>query len=162
MANDLSLQEKNLTDRQQIFVQHAAQGLSAADAAKLAGYTDPVSSGWRTLALPHVQEAIRAEREILLVEIAGLAVKALRELVGPNNPPAVRLRAAERSLDMAGHVAKPAAKALADKTMGEMTAAELREVMRQSRAEMEKAKQGQGALVSAEIIDVTPQKPNVD
>lgn len=137
-------------------------GIGHVKAAEIAGYTDPGASGWRTLALPHIQEAIRAEREMMLAEIAGLSVIALRELVGPNNPPAVRLRAAERSLDMAGHVAKPAAKALADKTMGEMTAAELREVMRQSRAEMEKAKQGHGATVSAEIIDVTAEKPNDD
>lgn len=162
MVNEVSLQEKDLTDRQQIFVTQVAMGISHVKAAEIAGYTDPGASGWRTLALPHIQEAIRAEREMMLAEIAGLSVIALRELVGPNNPPAVRLRAAERSLDMAGHVAKPAIKALADKTMGEMTAAELREVMRQSRAEMEKARQGHGAMVSAEIIDVTAEKPSND
>lgn len=162
MANELSLRETNLTEKQQIFASWVAQGLDASKAAEIAGYTAPYSEGSRTLALPHVQEAIRAEREILLVEIAGLAVKALRELVGPNNPPAVRLRAAERSLDMAGHVAKPAAKALADKTMGEMTAAELRETMRVARAEMDKTRQGHGAPVSAEIVDITPDKPSID
>lgn len=162
MANEVSLREANLTERQQIFVDWCAKGVGSTKAAELAGYAAPASEGSRTILLPHVQEAIRQATIRRMAGLSSKALNTLETLLEPEYPPAVRRQAADSILDRAGYSPATVKPGSNDKSMSEMTAAELLETMRQARAEMDKAKPAYRAPVSAEIIDVTPQNPNVD
>ena len=60
----------------------------------------------------------------IVTELANKAVRALDELLGQGNPPAVRLNAVKLTLELAGHVAP--ADAGVSKTMDQMSEEELR------------------------------------
>ena len=145
----LAAEGRALTDMQAAFVVAftTAPGAigNATASAKRAGYAETSARdlGRRLVALPHVQDAIRAANQ---QQISGaLATKSIallaRVLEDEGVSMKVRVDAARTILDRAGYAASPSgAKNLSDKAMAEMTADELREVMRQARDEMDKAK----------------------
>ena len=136
-----------LTDMQAAFVAHFTTtpgGIgNAAGAARLAGYAENSAKelGHRLVNLPHVQAAIReANQQQISGQIATKAIALLDRVIDDESVPIkTRVDAAKTILDRAGFCALPTApKNLRDKELAEMTADELRETMRQARAEMDK------------------------
>lgn len=134
-------------------------------AAKLAGYAETAAKdlGRRLVALPHVQDAIRAANQ---QQISGqMATKAIallgRVIEDETVSMKVRVDAARSILDRAGYSALPGiAKRPNDKQLAEMTAEELRETMRRARAEMDGAPRVlDGAAVP---IPDAPARPIID
>lgn len=165
MATEISVKQPELTDLEAAYALQVGRGMKCQLAAKTVGYSDWEHEPTRLHRRPHVLAAIAAERSRIVDTYAGsLGLAVLMELAEDTDQPGpVRQSAARWLAEAAGlGAANKPAKALGDKTMGEMTAAELRETMRVARAEMDKTRQAHGAPVSAEIVDITPDKPNVD
>jgi len=141
---------RRLTDMQAAFVvafttDPAAIG-NAAAAARLAGYSENSAKdlGRRLVDLPHVQGAIReANQRLISSTLATKAVSLLQKVIDDEEAPLkCRVDAAKTVLDRAGYAALPptAPNRLSAKHLTEMTADELRDVMLQMKAEMDKAK----------------------
>lgn len=120
-----------LTAKQSAFVSHfVALGGQQGKAAELAGYADAAASAHRLVRLPHIQAAIRAEQERLVLEGGA---KGLRWMVTALDDAklsgAVRFQCAKWLAEAAGHglAAQRAALGLpgADKPLSEMTLDEL-------------------------------------
>ena len=119
-----------LTEQQADFVrEYSANGGKGTAAAIKADYYAPATAAWRLLLLPHIREAIRAERE-RTIECAGAcaALAVMRNLLSADNAAQVRFQAAKWLLEAAGHgIAAQTATAptSSESELSEMTAGEL-------------------------------------
>ena len=95
-----------LTDKQAAFVgAFVGQGLSATEAATVAGYGSPRVEGWSLLRVPAVQAEIAKARAALISgDGARLAWKTMARLMedGAGSPPAVQFSAARWVLEASG------------------------------------------------------------
>jgi hypothetical protein len=120
-----------LTDAQRRFVVEVVHnGGNGTQAAIAAGYSKPAQSASQLRSLPHVQAAIHEERcRVIGGELANVALGVFREIMADteNAPAMARLRAAERVMEMAGHLGpnSRAANQDEDKPLIEMTSEEL-------------------------------------
>lgn len=94
-----------LTEQQAIFVvNYVANGGNRQQAAGVAGYSDPRTESYRLLNLPHIRDAIAAERErVLTCELACKALATMTDLLGEDTPAQVRFQAARWVLEATGH-----------------------------------------------------------
>jgi hypothetical protein len=123
---------------------YARKGISGAEAARLAGYSDAKQAAWSLLCKPHIRQAVRASREAAISgDLAKLALETLADLMRPETPAPVRLGASRTALEMAGHLgARLPDKPLSEKPLGEMTVAELEKFI----------SEGQDALATVKIV----------
>ena len=120
-----------LTEQQSVFVRaYVRNGGNAMLAAQEAGYSRD-TYGYDVVKLPHIQAAIRAERErVIQTEGASIAWATMKDLMqNPRYPAAAKFQAARWTLEAAGSglAAHRAALGLPDndKPLSEMTLAEL-------------------------------------
>ena len=99
-----------LTGKQRSFAGNLAQGMTATDAARAAGYANSSPAALRVTASrlqhhPDVQKAAFLERERRLNgPLASLALQTLHDVMTDlSAPPAARLQAARFTLEAAGH-----------------------------------------------------------
>jgi hypothetical protein len=118
-----------LTPMQREFVRTVVKnGCSATKAAEIAGFKTPRQTGHYLQALPHVQAAIRIERQRYIVgELANVATGTLVSVMTDKEAPAsARVQAARTVLEMSGELAKGRGKADdEDRPLSELTADEL-------------------------------------
>jgi phage terminase small subunit len=146
------------TDRQADFVRYYAQtGVNGAEAARLAGYSEPKQAAWRLLSLPHVRAAVRAAREVAINgDLAKLALETLGQLMtAETTPAAVKHSAARTSLEMAGHLGKAPETALADRPLAELSVAELQRFVEEGERALASVK-----IVPAKVISAPHNAPN--
>ena len=116
-----------LTDRQRAFVSAiVTNGGRAGAAARAAGYSDERTAG-KVLALPHVQAAIRLERErVVSGEMANVALATLREVMTDKAAsPAARVQAARTVLELSGDLGKARKDGEVERPLSELSAEEL-------------------------------------
>ena len=145
-----------LTDPQQAFVDElVASGCNPTEAARRAGYTHPAQEAYRLIRKPNIIAAIRSERSRLVEgDLTGLALKTLHEIfLDTGASPALKLKAAVIVLRMAGYIGSGAEHPGngGEKTLQEMTEAELRAMAAQLRAD---------AHMPADAIAHVPASPD--
>ena len=116
-----------LTPKQRAFVAAIVEnGGQSRKAAISAGYSAPTTSS-TLLALPHVQAAIRLERERRISgEMANVAIATLREVMTDKAAsPAARVQAARTVLELSGDLGKARKDGEAERPLSEMSAEEL-------------------------------------
>lgn len=150
-----------LTQKQRKFAEAKAQGMTAADAARYAGYASDNATSLRVQAsrnnhLPAVQEEMRALREKEIQgDLAHVALVTLREIMTDQQAPApARVSASKWVLEAAGHgleAAKLLARAGGDgeKAVSELSAADLERLVI---AASDKVRLERAAVLDAEII----------
>jgi hypothetical protein len=128
-----------LNESQSVFVrEYVANGGDRQKAARLAGYSDPRTEGYRLLNTQKVRDAIRLEQErVLACEGGSKALAAMMTLLGDETPHSVRFQAARWILEAAGHgmAANPAGVwgSPREKPLSEMDSGELEEFVRWGR-----------------------------
>ena len=93
-----------LNDSQAVFVRdYVANGGDRQKAARLAGYIDPRTEGYRLLNTQKVRDAIKHEQErVITCEGGSRALAAMLALLGDETPHNVRFQAAKWILEAAG------------------------------------------------------------
>jgi hypothetical protein len=93
-----------LNESQGVFVREfVANGGDRQKAARLAGYSDPRTEGYRLLNTQKVRDAIKREQErVIQCEGASLALASLLDLLKETTPANVRFQAARWILEAAG------------------------------------------------------------
>jgi hypothetical protein len=137
-------------ERVAVFVDRVANGVPPEDAARLAGYSDPVRVSQDLLRLPHIRKALAATFDgRLLSEAAPLAIQVALEILSSGDAPAsIRGKMAIAVLDRIKD--KAAAPAAGDgRGLGDLSAEELAAFV----GRLEEA----GAVVVP--LDVTPRTP---
>ena len=122
-----------LTDQQQQFVHNlVTSGCNPTEAARTAGYAVPKQEAYRLTRLPHVQAAIRSERERLIsAHGANVALATLMEIMKDQAAPAsARVGASRTMLEVAGLFDKAGRDVTSGKSMSEMTVDELSDTIR--------------------------------
>lgn len=98
-----------LTHRQSKFAAFLAEGFTASDSARLAGFANSNPAALRVTASrlqhhPDVKREAFIQREARLAGLAGKALKCLDSIISDEAcPPAARVQAARYLLDAAGH-----------------------------------------------------------
>ena len=143
---------RHLTEQQAIFVRECSRGISAEDAARLAGYSSPLQESYRLKAHAGVQAAIAQEtRRFLYTEAAPAAIKLLYDfMVDPKVDAKLRVTCAKTVADRAGFIAPKASNpnALEGKSLVDMTADEMKDMALRIQREL--------AERAAPIIDNAP------
>lgn len=128
-------------ERRRIFVLSVAEGKTAVQAAKRAGYANPTTEGYRLMHSPGICEAIREAVDRRAVRAMPQAIGTLIELQSEKYPPAVRLAAAKTVIEQDRALRKPLElNDLHGKPLDKMTETELLAVakrMQEQRAELE-------------------------
>ena len=156
-GGELQKSQRQLTDRQLVFIRIIVEGGNYTDAARVAGYSDPDTQGWRLARYPAVQREIKERRLArILGKTAGLALNALdKVLEDPEVSPTARFPYVKLALAIAGYGEKSQeTKDMHSKDLSEMTPEELAQTIqdaRQARAEIE-----------ARMRDVTPEDAQND
>jgi hypothetical protein len=117
-----------LTPMQREFVRTVVKnGCSATKAAEIAGFKTPRQTGHYLQALPHVQAAIRIERQRYVSgELANVATGTLQAIMTDKQAPAAaRVQAARTVLEMSGEIGKARKDQDEDRPLSELTAEEL-------------------------------------
>jgi hypothetical protein len=117
-----------LTPMQREFVRTVVKnGCSATKAAEIAGFKTPRQTGHYLQALPHVQAAIRIERQRYVSgELANVATGTLQAVMTDKTAPAAaRVQAARTVLEMSGEIGKARKDQDEDRPLSELTAEEL-------------------------------------
>lgn len=130
-----------LTDRQAQFIHHlVTTGCTPTEAARAVGYAEPKQEAYRLTRTPHVNAAIRQERERLIsAHGANLAIATLNEIMRDTHAPAsARVSASRTMLEAAGVFDKNGRDRDTGKTLTEMSADELAETIRKLDAEMQR------------------------
>jgi hypothetical protein len=93
-----------LNEPQGVFVrEYVANGGDRQKAARLAGYSDQRTEGYRLLNTPKVRQAIKEEQErVITCEGGSKALAAMMTLLGEETPHNVRFQAAKWILEAAG------------------------------------------------------------
>jgi hypothetical protein len=148
-----------LTEKQAAFVKAFVElGGTATKAAEVAGYADPRTSSWGLLRLPHIQAAIRAERErTIMTEGASIAWATMKDLMqNPKYTGAVKFQAAKWTLEAAGSglAAHRAALGLpdGDKPLSEMTLAELDAFLAAGKQALETLREQRERVIEGVIV----------
>lgn len=118
----------DLTPMQRAFVVALVQsGSTPTAAAREVGYNHPKVSAFGLLRLPHIQAAIRLERNRYISgELANIATGTLRSILTDHEAPAsARVQAARTVLEMSGDIGKAKRSDDEDRPLSEMTAEEL-------------------------------------
>jgi phage terminase small subunit len=118
----------DLTAKQRQFVAALVRnGCAPTHAAKQAGYSDAKTSAYDLLRLPHIQAAVRYERERYISgELANVATGTLHAiLVDAAAPASARVQAARTVLEMSGEIGRHKRSAEDERPLSEMTAEEL-------------------------------------
>jgi len=118
----------DLTPKQRAFVGALVRnGCTATKAAEIAGYSVARQAGYELQQLPHVQAAIRLERERYISgELANVATGTLHAILTDKQAPAAaRVQAARTVLEMSGEIGRNKSKADDDRPLSEMSAEEL-------------------------------------
>ena len=136
------LDRYGLTEKQASLISGICRGLDQMTAATVAGYA--VSSAQQvsqTLRLPHVRAALNDElARVLQQEAAPLALSVLLKITKDETTGArVRVDAAKILLDRAGFAPRPGGASEVDKTLSEMSPAELRAFIDKQEQEIAKA-----------------------
>lgn len=98
-----------LTDKQRKFAEAKAQGMSAADAARVAGYASESQTALRVQASrnnhhPDIQAEMRAIRERAIADLATVALSTLADILQDQGAPAAaRVSASKWVLEAGGH-----------------------------------------------------------
>jgi len=102
-------------------------GVNPTKAAEMAGYSTPRTAGFDVMRLPHVQAAVRLERQRYISgELANIATGTLREiLVDTEAPASARVQAARTVLEMSGDIGKSKRDDDEDRPLSELSADEL-------------------------------------
>jgi hypothetical protein len=83
--------------------EYVANGGDRQKAARLAGYSDPRTEGYRLLNMQKVRDAIKREQErVIMCEGGSRALAAMLGLLGEETPHNVRFQAAKWILEAAG------------------------------------------------------------
>lgn len=94
---------RSLTKMQAEFVRSVARGANRTMAARIAGYAAPAQDASRLIALPHVRDALRKQREAAIHgDLSTIAIDTMRELM-TDAPAAQRYQAARWVLEQSGH-----------------------------------------------------------
>lgn len=143
-----------LTPKQRSFVTKLVRiGCKPSKAAELAGYSSPNVAAYDLQQLPHVQAAIRLERQRFITgELANVATGTLAAIMTDKTAPAsARVQAARTVLEMSGELAKGRAKGDDDdRPLSELTADELTRLI--DRWTEEKA--ALATPINAEVIEM--------
>ncbi len=117
-----------LTPMQRLFVDAVVRrSLNPTAAARDAGYAVPKVAGYDLTRLPHVQAAIRLERQRYISgELANVATGTLHAiLVDSEAPAAARVQAARTVLEMSGEIGRHKTQGDDERPLSEMSADEL-------------------------------------
>jgi len=118
-----------LTEMQERFAYGLSLGLGPTQTAQIVGYANPSVQGARNMRDPRIRVHVRALRGRRIDKLASLGLHVLESLLkDPKISPAVRLKAAETVLSLAGHVAPKAMEpsdAFGNKPISDMTIDEL-------------------------------------
>lgn len=148
---------KELTEKQELFIDGIIGGMTPAIAAKNAGYAHPSQDAYRLKLIPHVQKALFSRQmAALTLELVPKSLRRLDDILDDLSPaPAgIKLKAAQYVIDKATELQAMAnAQDVANKNPLEMTSAELEIFVMRGRAivSREKAKHDLG------IIEHDPQ-----
>ena len=118
----------SMTDKQRDFINYIVdKGMNRTEAARLAGYSSPRQDAYRLLQQPNIiQQMQRARQTLYGSELASLAVQTLKDvMLDPDAPSGAKVSAVRTSLELAGDLVKASDKAIAGKSLSEMTADEL-------------------------------------
>jgi phage terminase small subunit len=140
-----------MTEKQELFVEKMAKGTSRAEAALLAGYSDPGQDSYRLIQLPHIQQAVFQQRACYITtELATTACEAIRELIENKKSPAmVKFLASKWILEVAGHQAVKATSAASNKPLNEMTMGELQDFIQARKRDLD----------GIRLVDIPPAEP---
>lgn len=130
-----------LNEQQAQFVHHlVTTGCNPTEAARAAGYAAPKQEAYRLTRLPHVQTAIRQERERLIsAHGANVALSTLQEIMRDKTAPAsARVSASRTMLEAAGLFDKNGRDTGTGKSLQDMTTDELAETISKLDREMSK------------------------
>lgn len=150
-----------LTDKQAGLVAGIARGLDATTAALNVGYAQATSlQVSQTLKLPHVRAALMDElTRVLQQEAAPLALSVLLKVTRDETTSArVRVDAAKILLDRAGFAPKPGGNQEIEKTLAEMSPAELRAFIDKQEADIAKAE----AAIAEQLEPVNAPKEGLE
>ena len=92
-----------LDGSRRVFAKAVAQGIKPGQAAKLAGYAQPSSEGWRLLRIDDVRAAVYHEHERMLTDLGAKALATLANCMESESE-AIRLKASEIVLKEIGRV----------------------------------------------------------
>lgn len=157
------------------FAKEWAQGVSKTEAARRAGYADPVQSGWELARKPDVQYAVATlRREVIVGKGSKRALETMFELMDEAQPAGVRFQAARWMLEAAGLGVGAAARGAsdgepgaADGALGDMGEADLQAVVQAMREAMREGAHVKVTLGNPDVDEmmradlarnVTPQK----
>lgn len=118
----------DLTPKQRAFVTTLVRtGCNPTHAARTAGYSDAHVSAYDLQRLPHVQAAIRLERQRFISgELANVATGTLQAIMTDKEAPAAaRVQAARTVLEMSGEIGRHKRADDEDRPLSELTADEL-------------------------------------
>lgn len=148
-----------LTEQQATFVrEYVKNGGNAQLAVEAAGYSSKIY-GYTLVKLPHIQAAIRAERErAIATEGASIAWATMKDLMqNPKYTGAVKFQAAKWTLEAAGSglAAHRAALGLPDndKPLSEMTLAELDAFMSAGKQALDTLREQRERVIEGVIVD---------
>jgi hypothetical protein len=118
----------DLTPKQRAFVTRLVRtGTNPTNAAREAGYSDAGTSAYDLMRLPHIQAAIRIERQRYISgDMANVAADTLKSImVDREAPAAARVQAARTVLEMSGEIGRHKRADDEDRPLSELTADEL-------------------------------------
>ena len=160
MSEEKAVKINQLTDKQQLSIQHLVKGgMSATAAARQAGYNQPKESAYYLTRSPRVAAAIRLARQTFYnTDLASLAGNTLRQIMeDPDAPAAARVTAARTALELAGDLDRGKGSDQGGRNLAELSPEELSGMIR--RWEDEKIKlatdvtpQDQGETVAAAAV----------
>jgi sigma54-dependent transcription regulator len=122
------LQGADLTTKQRVFVTVLVRnGCTPTQAARDAGYADAKVSAYDLLRTPHIQNAVKFERQRYVAsDLANIATETLRlVMVDQEAPASARVQAARTVLELAGELGKVKGDGGEDRPLSELSADEL-------------------------------------
>lgn len=125
-----------LNESQSVFVrEYVANGGDRQKAARLAGYSDPRTEGYRLLNTPKIRKAIQEEQaRFITCEGGSKGLAAMMTLLGEDTPHNVRFQAARWILEAAGCGVSSVNTNPPTPSLSEMTSEELEGFVRKSSA----------------------------
>lgn len=122
------LQGADLTEKQRAFVTVLVRnGCTPTQAARDAGYADAKVSAYDLLRTPHIQNAVKFERQRYVAgDLANIATGTLRlVMVDQESPASARVQAARTVLELAGELGKVKGDGVEDRPLSELSAHDL-------------------------------------
>lgn len=156
MSVDRAIRGEDLTEQEHTFLGALIQGRDVGDATNDAGWKNR-AYGYEVLKRPRVHKALYNYR-VRLIQGHGaqLALRTMIELLDPKVPAGTRYKAADRLLQLAGHVV-PRVPSAGEKPLFEMDEAELRGVITRIKAEIDAPPAPMG-LPQLEAPDLEPDR----